>query len=681
MSDNDSNRPGGYGQSGRPPKIKNKNAAAVQITAEQLIREAYSRQGTMQKAPRQKVLDGEELSDYQMRRRREFEEGVRRNRSNIAEWLRYASWEESQNEVNRARSVYERAMDVDGRNQTVFIKYAEMEMKNKNINLARNLYDRAVTVLPRVAQFWFRYTYMEELLGNIEGVRQIFDRWMQWEPEADAWNAYIKFEKRYGETENARSVFERFVYVHPEPSTWLKWAQFEESQGDADQVRAVFGLAIDRLGESFMDQHVFISFAKFETRLKEYERARAIYKYALERLPKAKSQALYNQYTQFEKQFGETRDIEHVVVNKRRLEYDAAVKKNPTDYDTWIDYIRLEEAMESSDRVERTRDVYERAIAEYPRVIEKRLWRRYIYIWLFYALFEETIAKDAERARQVYLACLGLVPHKQFTFGKLWLQYAWFEVRMENLGAARRSLGRAIGMCPKDKLFRGYIELELELREFDRVRTLYSKYLEFNATNCATWVEFARLEVALGEDERCQALFDLAVDQPTLDMPEVLWKAYIDFVFDQGDYPKTRELYERLLQLTDHVKVWISLARFELAASNLQQKDSMATGVVAARAVYERAYKRMKELGLKEERLALLEAWRETEEEEEHGDSAIVEQKMPKRVRKRRELDDGSLEEYFDYVFPDDEEQGSRFKLLAKAHMWKQKQQEQPLDE
>ncbi|KAJ2005470.1 NineTeen Complex (NTC) component [Coemansia thaxteri] len=662
----DSAKPGGYGQggSGRPPKIKNKSAAAVQITAEQLIREAYERQGTTQKAPRQKVLDGEELSDYQMRRRREFEEGVRKNRSNIAEWLRYASWEESQNEVKRARSIYERALDVDSRNQTVYVKYAELEMKSKNTNLARNLYDRAVTVLPRVSQFWYRYTYMEELLGNIEGTREIFSRWMQWEPEEEAWTAFIKFERRYKEIDNARAVFERFVFVHPEPKTWLKWTKFEEELGQTDLVRDIFGRAIDRLGEAFMDQHIFISFAKFEVRMKEVERARAIYKYALERLPKAKSLALYNQYTLFEKQYGDKEEIENVVVNKRRMQYEATLKHDVHDYDAWLDYAKLEEA---SGNAGRTREVYERAIAEYPQVAEKRLWRRYIYLWLYYALFEETVARDPERARQVYVACAELIPHKRFTFAKMWLQYAWFEVRQLDIGAARRALGQAIGMCPKDKLFRGYIELELELREFDRVRKLYSKYLEFNPTNCATWVEFAKLEAALGETERCQALFELAVEQPTLYMPEVLWKAYIDFEYDLGDYDKTRQLYERLLALTDHVKVWVSLARFEAAIA-----PEPAGGAAAARSVYERAYARMKDLRLTEERLALLEAWKEAEENEPQGDSAAVEKKMPRRVRKRRTLEDGSMEEYFDYVFPDDEEQGARFKLLAKAHLWKQ---------
>jgi crooked neck len=45
--------------------------------------------------------------------------------------------------------------------------------------------------------------------------------------------------------------------------------------------------------------------------------------------------------------------------------------------------------------------VYERAIANVPPVQEKRFWKRYIYLWINYALFEELDAKDVNRARQV----------------------------------------------------------------------------------------------------------------------------------------------------------------------------------------------------------------------------------------------------------------------------------------
>jgi hypothetical protein len=34
-------------------------------------------------------------------------------------------------------------------------------------------------------------------------------------------------------------------------------------------------------------------------------------------------------------------------------------------------------------------------------------------------------------------------------------------------------------------------------------------------------------EQTLSETDRCRALFELAVNQPLLDMPETLWKAYI----------------------------------------------------------------------------------------------------------------------------------------------------------
>lgn len=40
---------------------------------------------------------------------------------------------------------------------------------------------------------------------------------------------------------------------------------------------------------------------------------------------------------------------------------------------------------------------------------------------------------------------------------------ARFEIRQLDLMAARKLLGAAIGMCPKEALFKGYIQLELEV--------------------------------------------------------------------------------------------------------------------------------------------------------------------------------------------------------------------------
>jgi tetratricopeptide (TPR) repeat protein len=121
-----------------------------QITAEQLLREAQERQEAPFRAPGQNITDLEELSEYQGRKRKEFEERIRYSRSALREWMKYAQWEAGQNEFERARSVFERALDVDPRAVELWTRYAEVELKARNVNHARNVYDRAVTLLPRV---------------------------------------------------------------------------------------------------------------------------------------------------------------------------------------------------------------------------------------------------------------------------------------------------------------------------------------------------------------------------------------------------------------------------------------------------------------------------------------------------------------------------------------------------
>lgn len=51
---------------------------------------------------------------------------------------------------------------------------------------------------------------------------------------------------------------------------------------------------------------------------------------------------------------------------------------------------------------------------------------------------------------------------------QLWVLAAKLEVRCQRLDAARRILGTALGVAPKDKTFKAYIELELQLGNVDR---------------------------------------------------------------------------------------------------------------------------------------------------------------------------------------------------------------------
>merc|ERR1712018_459995 len=139
---------------------------------------------------------------------------------------------------------------------------------------------------------------------------------------------------------------------------------------------------------------------------------------------------------------------------------------------------------------------------------------------------------------------------------------------------------------------------------------------------------------------------------------------------------KARELYRRLLQRTEHVKVWLSYAQFEL---QVEHEDR----IQQARHVYEQANKELRRSREKEERLMLLEAWRDFEREDgDEKSQSEVHQLLPRRVKKRRKVqgEDGSdqgWEEYFDYIFPEDEAAKPNLKLLAMAKMWKKEKEDE----
>ena len=158
----------------------------------------------------------------------------------------------------------------------------------------------------------------------------------------------------------------------------------------------------------------------------------------MEKLPEEKREEIYKAYTIHEKKYGDQSGIESIITNKRKIKYEEDLKENPLDYDTWFDYLRLLENEE--DDANLIRDSFEKAIAQIPPITEKYYWRRYIYLWIFYALFEELKAGDIDRTREIYQMCIKIIPHKKFTFAKIWILFAKFEIRQKNLVAARKIL-------------------------------------------------------------------------------------------------------------------------------------------------------------------------------------------------------------------------------------------------
>jgi len=655
-----------------PPKIRNKTPNPIQTSAEQLLQEAQIHQNKEVRAPMQRIVDEEELESYKLTKRKEFEDNLRMQRHHMGTWIKYATWEESLQEFRRARTIFERALDIDYKNASVWLKYAEMEMRHKFLNHARNIWERACTYLPRMDQFWYKYSYMEEMLGNYKRAREIFEKWITWKPEEKAWLSYIKFEERMGETDRCREIMYRYLEAFPRLTTYLKVAKFEIKRRNYEYARKIYEKAAEDLAEEAFREEYFMNFALFETKQKEIERARAIYKLGLENIPKERAARLYEAYIAFEKQVGSKENIDLLIFNKRRLKYKEKLAENQFNYDVWFDLLQLE--LNSGNRV-LIQETFDAAVSKVPPVDEKRFWRRFIYLFYCYAAFLELDFNDIEGAQKVLEQAVKLVPHKKFSFSKLWIKLAHLLIRKRDLEAARKVFGIALGKCPSEKVFLAYTELELQLANLERCRTLYEKFIELFPENPKAWIKYAELEKSLEEYERFRAIFELAIGQNTINMPELIWKAYIDSEAELQEYDKARKLYLRLLEKSKNVKVWISYAQFE---ASLQEKTKFRDILRKGEEYF------MENPDLKEERVVLLETWLDLERK--YGDEESVERirrKLPKKIKKHKKItsfegeveEDAGWEEYIDYIFPEDLNQMKNMNILKKAHEWKKMQE------
>ncbi|GIX60853.1 RNA processing protein [Babesia caballi] len=653
-------------------QVKNKMPAAVQITAEQILRDAVEWQSREHRLPKRTFVDEDELVYYKAQRRKEFEDKLRRQRQHIGTWIKYALWEANQLDFRRARSVFERALQVDANNANLWLRYIETEMKNKNVNAARNLFDRVVCLLPRVDQFWFKYAHFEELLGNYAGARTVFERWMEWNPDDRGWMLYVKFEERCGEIERCRAIFERFLENRPSCASFLKFVKFEQRQKNHPRARAAFVKCLELIPPELLTEEFFLKFAAFETSQANIAGAQKVYEQGLMTLPREYSERLYRTFVSFQKQYRDKETIDNLVVTKKRNDYERQLLDEPCNYDVWFDYIRMEEQTLSDDghpegldagaaegQHARICELYERAISNLPQVDDRRLWRRYSYLWIGYAIFSELTLNQPDRAIAVYRKALQVLPKE---FAKFYTLLAELYLRQEDLDGMRKTFGLGLGQCRKPKLFEAYAQTELKLGNLDRCRHIHARYIETWPFKPDSWLSFVNLELLLDERERVRAICEAAIAMDQMDMPETVWNRYLEIEKGWQQHPYVRNIYERLLLKTTHIKVFKGYVEFEFSNGYLQN----------GRSVVARGLDYYKASGHQVERAALLAHLLQMERE--YGDEDSVEKvrsRQPRKVRRKRKLEDGSTTEDIVYVFPDDGLQQN--KILQAALKWKQR--------
>ncbi|SBT75408.1 pre-mRNA-splicing factor CLF1, putative [Plasmodium ovale] len=656
-------------------QVKNKSAADVQITAEQLINEALDLEEVERKV-NYNLIDEDELNEYKLTKRKEFEDKIRKRRYLISTYIKYGLWEIKQNDIKRCRSIFERALNIDYTNKNLWLKYIEIELTQKNINSARNLLERVVLLLPLENIFWKKYAHLEEILNNFVNARNIYERWIKWKIDETSFLCYINFEERCNEINRCREIFERLIVSIPKLDCFYKCIKFERKYKNIKRARACFEKCIELIPGKFLDENFFIHFCNFEESNNEYDRCKKIYIEALKRLPRDRCNILYKNFLQFQKKYSDQEELHETLLLKERISYEEELKLHKNDYDIWFNYIKLEEnnlyKMISKDKtLIRIRELYERAISVVPLVANKKCWKRYIYLWINYAIFEELYAENIERARKVYINILKIMHKQFFTFKKIYILYANFEIRQLDVQKVRQIYDHAIEHVKKEKLFKEYCDLELRLGNVKQCRALYARYVEAFPFNSTAWISMINFELSLDEVERARQIAEIAIHLDDMKLPELIWKNYIDMEINLQEYDKAKQLYERLLNITQHYKVYRSYAEFQYIYFDDIEK---------CREILESGIDFCKKSEQSNERCILLNFLLEIEKD--YGDKEMIEKtikRMPKKVKKRRIIkkdDDEIVEEFITYVFPDDGNHSQNMKIFQKAMEWKKKMEQ-----
>ncbi|XP_020297352.1 protein crooked neck-like, partial [Pseudomyrmex gracilis] len=170
------------------------------------------------------------------------------------------------------------------------------------------------------------------------------------------------------------------------------------------------------------------------------------------------------------------------------------------------------------------------------------------WFYYLYAIFEKLETKDIERCREVHKVCLELISQKRFIFSKIWLYYAYVVViRQKNVAKTKKRWIWHWASVGRTSSIKVTLIWKRSLLSFDRCRKLYVKFLELSPENCATVVQFAEVETRHDKN--------------------------------------ARQLFERLIERTLHVKVSIVYAKFELLNPQLENN---LDNVTLARCIFER---------------------------------------------------------------------------------------------
>lgn len=433
--------------------------------------------------------------------------------------MRYAQLEIDSGNIVQARSIFERALAIDYTYIPLWYRYAQMEARARQFVNAAAVLERGCSLLPYESKLWLQFLEFEEIRGDYDKCRSIFERWAATGVE-EAWNLWLHFEIRINEQPGRLQKLSRdWIASHPSNvDAWLSLASYSPS----DQLRQVHLEAINS------------------------------------------GSLTSEQLEQLESKFSSRGLGSNKLKDRGKTATESSLSSNSGDIELW--WATLNASPNNQ------RELIRAAMSHcsLPTTDYKTLeCRKFALLWLRFAIAAEQGVLDIP-VREVYELALGKWSHSNFTSATLWRNYAFYFIRSGYIDLGRKVFGSALQKTRTNyegnqHILRNYIDLEKKLLETERVRRLFCIMCSNWPRDPASWIQFVRFEVGLGELGRSQKLFSVAIGymEENNDV-DALWKECADIV-SEHDIDEGRKFWGRaLLESRDRVDLYAHYAMFEL---------------------------------------------------------------------------------------------------------------------
>jgi len=144
----------------------------------------------------------------------------------------------------------------------------------------------------------------------------------------------------------------------------------------------------------------------------------------------------------------------------------------------------------------------------------------------------------------------------------------------------RKMLGQALDGVRNPRFSRDTLIWRLQLREFDRCRTLYEKFLDYEPTNSYAWISYAELEKLLDDVTRVRAIYETMLSAIRQDWISPRRYGNRTLISKSVKASMTElDHYTRNFSIEQTTsKVWISYAQFEVSIPGGRRRRGRGSG-------------------------------------------------------------------------------------------------------